>query len=95
MEIEGLEAQQRFLKNETSFATIGVSLTQNYRDEAGAAGSSWTDETFAHAKVILGTAWQFIAQGAIYVLVLAPIWLPVILVFRWMQRRATSPSSSS
>jgi len=94
-QIESFEAQQRFLKSETSLSTIGVNLTQNYSDQAGAAGSSWTDETFAHAKVILGTAWQFIAQGAIYVFVLAPIWLPIVFIFKWMQRRAATPSSSS
>lgn len=89
-QIESLDAQQRALQGLVSMSTISLSMTQSYRGEQIGAGKDWTSETFAHAKAILSSLAIAIAQGAIYIFTLTPIWLPIVLVAKWLRRRSAA-----
>ncbi len=88
-EIESVDAQRRALSRMAELGTIELTLTQRPKPDEEAKPSGWFDDTVATATNALKGAGKLLAQGLIYLFVLAPIWLPVVGVVWWLRRKAS------
>ncbi|MFP3903863.1 MAG: DUF4349 domain-containing protein [Armatimonadota bacterium] len=87
-EIEQLEGRMRYLKNQVSLSTVTVNMDEIPR--AGVGGySAWRlgyHLSNAWYSLVDFVRWLFIA--IIYVVIIgAPIYIPIILLVRWIGRR--------
>lgn len=87
-EIESLESQKKALRDQASYSTINATFTQKTKVDEPAPPKDWTEDTWANAVNGLKSVGRFLAQGAIFLFVYSPLWLPVVLFGWWMSRRA-------
>ena len=88
-EIESLDSQKKALRDQASYSTINATFTQKTKIDEPAPPKEWTEDTWANAVNGLKSVGRFLAQGAIFLFVYSPLWLPVLLFGWWMSRRGS------
>lgn len=88
-EIESLEAQRRLLAKQSDMATINVSFQQRPKAGEPEPSRNWLEDAWNRALTMLGVVGRFLAQAGLYVFVFAPVWLPIMVLFWWLGRRAS------
>jgi hypothetical protein len=86
-EIESLTAQQKALKNQSSYSTITCSFTQRPQAEAKAEPTNWIEDAWANGANGAKSLGRAIGTFCIFALSYAPFWLPVVLLGWFLSRR--------
>lgn len=87
-ELESYESQRRALANLSTLSTISLSLEQRVKPGQPEKGERWTEDTWSAAVNALTSAGRFLGRLVIFIFVFAPIWLPPVLLFWWLAKRA-------
>lgn len=88
-QIESYDAQRKALMNEAALSTIHASFTEKAKvDEKKDEKDGGFDETWAKAQNGLANVGEFLGNLAIYIFVFSPVWLPPVILFWWLSRRA-------
>jgi anti-sigma factor RsiW len=88
-EIDSLSAQAKALKDLSSLSTINVSFEE--KPKVGAKDDKNSDpfgEAWANAVNGLNAALQFAGRAIIFLFVYSPIWLPIVVIAWWLNRRS-------
>lgn len=93
-EIESLQAQLATLKDQSSLSTITASFNQPAKEQPKVVPPTpkkpdWAKSSWSSAVTALSSIGQFLGQIAIFMFVLAPIWLPALGILWWLGRKAT------
>jgi hypothetical protein len=86
-EIESMQAQRDALSKLAALATINLRLQQRPPVE-DAVSSGWIEDAWNSATTALGGALRSLSVMGIWILVYAPIWIPLAIVSVWGWRRA-------
>ncbi len=86
-EIESLTAQQKALKNQSSYSTISCSFTQRPQAEPEPEPTNWIEDAWVNAANGAKSLGRAIATFGIFALSYAPFWLPVVLIGWFLSRR--------
>lgn len=86
-EIESLDATKRALKNLSTLSTIRVSLEQKPKPGDKKKEES-SDDAWANAVNGLMSVLRFLGNAVIYIFVYSPIWLPPVVLFWWLGKKA-------
>jgi len=88
-EIESLDAQRKSLRAQTSYSTITVTMQEKNKDPKALTPppANWSEDTLTSSKEVLFAIGRFLARAAIFLGVLAPIWIPLGLVAWFLRRR--------
>ncbi|HRJ27526.1 MAG TPA: DUF4349 domain-containing protein [Fimbriimonadaceae bacterium] len=84
-DIESLDAQNKTLRQLAQLSTIEITLLSPVRSVSVADDSNWVRDTWTSATNALGGTLAWLMATAIRILVFAPIWVPVLLVIRWVR----------
>ncbi len=93
-EIEQITGRMRYLENRVALSTLTIQF-EGPQPQPTAGGPVWTakDTWRTAVRSLLDTAHTF-ATMAIWLTVFIPIWLPLLLLLRWLARRGfVQPSS--
>jgi len=85
-EIESMQAQRDSMAKLAAMSTITLTLSQ--RPPADEATGGWAQDTWADATRALSGAFRSLSMLAIWVMVYAPIWIPLAILSAWGWRRA-------
>jgi hypothetical protein len=85
-EIESMQAQRDALNKLSALATINLRLEQRPPVEQATGG--WLEDTWSSATGGLGEALRSLSVMGIWILVYAPIWVPLAILSVWGWRRA-------
>ena len=86
-EIESMQAQRDALNKLSALATINLRLQQRPPVEEAVSGG-WVEDTWNSATAAFGGALRSLSVMGIWILVYAPIWIPLAIVSVWGWRRA-------
>lgn len=86
-EIESMQAQRDAMAKLAALSTISVTLDQRPPPEEAQSGG-WVEDTWGSATHALGQAFRSLSVIGIWILVYAPLWIPLGLVSVWGWRRA-------
>jgi len=86
-EIESLTAQQKTLGSLAAMSQLQLTFTGG-DSVAGNAPDGWFSETTADASDALKSIGKVIIQGLTYLVILSPVWLPIVGIVWWLRRRA-------
>lgn len=84
-QIESLEAQRKSLRSLAAYSTFKITLVE--LTSITETKESWFDETVASAVNALKATGQLLGKGIVYLVILAPIWLPIGFGIWWLARR--------
>ncbi|HVL38208.1 MAG TPA: DUF4349 domain-containing protein [Fimbriimonadaceae bacterium] len=94
-QIESLTAQYQALAGLAKLSTIELTLQQSAMLAAAKQDPTWAKESWASATTTLGNILRTGGAFGIWLLVLAPIWIPIVLVIRAALKAARSPAPQS
>lgn len=86
-EIESMQAQRDSMSKLAALSTITLTLSQRPPPEEAVAGG-WVEDTWSSATHALGGALKSLSVMGIWILVYAPLWVPLSIVALWGWRRA-------
>lgn len=86
MEIESLDAQRKALRSMAAMSTLTLTLDQKLKDE-DPKPDDWFEETTIRATNLLKVIGQLVGQALTFLVILAPIWLPIAGFAWWAKRR--------
>lgn len=86
-EIESLDGQRKALRNLANMSTLQVGLFQIPRATDVAPPKDWAGDTWTAALRALAATGQALGKAGIFVLILAPVWVPAALIIWWLLRR--------
>ena len=86
-QIERTEGRLQFLRNQTEMATVSVELITSPAAEPLQWGDWNVGATVRQAVQGLVGVVRFLVTLAIWVVALAPLWVPAVLLVRWWRRR--------
>ncbi|MDQ2986987.1 MAG: DUF4349 domain-containing protein [Armatimonadota bacterium] len=86
-EIESMQAQRDSMAKLAALSTITLTLSQRPPPE-DVSSSGWVEDTWASSTHALAGALKGLSVIGIWILVYAPIWIPLSLVTIWGWRRA-------
>lgn len=86
-QIESLTAQQKALKDQSSYSTISCTFNERPKVAEVKPSEGWTDDAWANAVNGLKSVGRFLGQAVIFIFVYSPIWLPVLIVGWFISRR--------
>lgn len=87
-EVESMEAQSKALRGQAAMATVNVELSQEPIAKAiQNAQNDWLDKTLITATSSLRLTGQKLVEAGIYLLVFAPLWIPLVLLAKWLALR--------
>jgi anti-sigma factor RsiW len=87
-EIESLDAQRKALRNQAAESTINVSLSERPKPDRPRKDDNWSEDSWSRAVSGLNSVGRAIGTGVVFLFVFSPIWMPIVLVFWWLARRA-------
>lgn len=87
-EIEGLDAQQKTLRDQAAESTINLSLSEKPKPGKPKQNDNWFEDVWANAIGGLNGVGRFLGSAAIFLFVFSPIWLPIGLFSLWFYRRS-------
>ncbi|MBS1714719.1 MAG: DUF4349 domain-containing protein [Armatimonadetes bacterium] len=86
-DISGLKAQTKALEGLADMSRVSLTLTQSGQlDES--TPNDWFGQTTKGAGDLLGFFGRFIGVGVIYLVFMAPVWLPIAGIVWWARKRA-------
>lgn len=88
-EIETMEAKRLALANLIQFSTIEVVLKQDASAYRGPVDSNWFKESWASSTTSAAETWRGAVRLGMMVVVYSPLWLSVVVVLFWLNKRAT------
>lgn len=89
-ELESLRAQSATLKEQAAMSTINVTFSSKPKEiHPGLvqAPNDWAKDTWTSAANGFGDLCRAIAQGAIFIFVYSPLWIPIFALMLWTTRR--------
>lgn len=86
-EIESLDGQRKALRNLASLSAIQVGLSQVPRATDVEPPKDWAGDAWTAALRALAATGQALGKAGIFVLILAPVWVPAVLIVWWLVRR--------
>jgi len=86
-QIERTQGRIQYLQRSSETALINLDLYTSAVSEPVVTGEFDAKETLYSAVRGLLAAVLVIASVAIWIVVFVPIWLPIVLLFRWRRRR--------
>jgi len=86
-EIESMQAQRDSMAKLAAMSTITLTLSQRPPPEEAVSGG-WVEDTWSSATYALGGALKSLSVMGIWILVYAPLWVPLSIVALWGWRRA-------
>ncbi len=89
-ELASYEQQRISLKNLASLSTVNVRFEQRVAVGKPDAPTNAFEDAWATAVNGLSAVGRFLGQAVIFTFVFAPIWLPPVLLFWWLGKRARS-----
>lgn len=87
-EIESLTAQRKALGELAALSTIELTLQGETKGMVEVNDKGWVQEAWNTATSVLGVAFRGIASIGIFLLVLAPIWIPIAFLIVRSTRKA-------
>ncbi|MCG9896217.1 MAG: DUF4349 domain-containing protein [Fimbriimonadaceae bacterium] len=87
-DIDAMAAQRAQLANLASLSTINLSLTQGPSNQAGPEPNPWLGDAWTNAVRSLTVVVRGLVAALTYILVFAPLWLPLALLAWWLKRRS-------
>jgi hypothetical protein len=88
-QIASLESQRKALQGESALSTIRATFNQKESVEKKKdEDKSGFDETWAKAQNGLSAVGEFLGNLAIYLFVFSPVWLPPVVLFWWLTKKA-------
>jgi hypothetical protein len=88
-EIASLQTQAKALQIESALSTIQVNFQQKETiEKEKEKEKSGFDETWAKAVNGLSAVGSFLGNLAIYLFVFSPVWLPPVILFWWLGKKA-------
>lgn len=93
MEIESMTGQAKQLRNLAALSTVTLTLTQEPKVDDETKPDPWMEDSWTNAVNSLQSVLKTVGSFLTYVVVFAPLWLPVMLV-AWLIVRKASKSSS-
>ncbi len=91
-EIESLTAQRKALSELAALSTIQLTLQGETKGMVEVNDKGWVQEAWNTATSVLGIAFRGIASIGIFLLVLAPIWIPIaFIIVRSTRKTIASP----
>lgn len=90
-QIESYDAQRVTLSRLASLSTISLTFVQAKTVDDEPVPEDWFDETKVSAVLLLKGIGKFVAQAATYLFVLSPVWVPALLLVRYLRRRRLVP----
>ena len=93
-EIERIVAARRDLGDQASRSRIVVNLVRAARTADAAPEPDWPAQTWGSATTDLRSIARALASLGIWLVALLPIWLPIVLVARWIVRRKALEGTS-
>lgn len=88
-EMEGLKSVNKATKNLAEMSRMSLTFQQSGQLDEGKP-SDWFNQTTDGASNVLGFFGRLVGIGAIYVVFLSPIWLPIVGIVWWTKKRAKS-----
>jgi hypothetical protein len=90
-QIESLDAQRKSLRNQATYSTITLSLSQTAEVKAPpkVVKPTWFDRAWGGATERASGLGKWLAEVGMNLLVLSPIWLPVVVGLWWLGRRGS------
>lgn len=89
-EIESMSGQAKALKDQAAYSTITASLSQGPNPEAKDNDQPWAEDALNSALSSLSGFGRMLGTIGIYFLVFSPLWLPVLLIALWLNKRNKS-----
>jgi len=87
-DLASLESQVKTLRNQATYSTISLSLTQNVAKPTPPPAPGWFDTAWSGAKERASGLGRWFAEVGMNLLLLAPVWVPIVALFWWLGRRA-------
>lgn len=90
-EIESLEAERKTLANQATYSTLLLTLSQPEQAKKVVpppAKPSWYDTAWNSASARASGLGKWLAEVGMNLLVLAPVWVPVVAGLWWLGRRS-------
>lgn len=88
MEIESMTGQAKQLRNLAALSTVTLSLTQEPKVDDEPQPDPWMEDSWTSAVNALQAVLKTVGSFMTYVVVFAPLWLPVMLVAWLIVRKA-------
>lgn len=88
MEIESMTGQAKQLRNLAALSTVTLSLTQEPKVNDEPQPDPWMEDSWTNAVNALQAVLRTVGSFMTYVVVFAPLWLPVMLVAWLIVRKA-------
>lgn len=89
-QIDALQKQQQATTNEVEYASVSISAASSERYFAGSEYQPTFWEEIQNAIESLGGSGRVIARLIIWTAVYSVIWLPIMLVVKWLKRGKTA-----
>jgi len=88
MEIESMTGQAKQLRNLAALSTVTLTLTQDPKVNDEPQPDPWMEDSWTNAVNALQSVLKTVGSFMTYVVVFAPLWLPVMLVAWLIARKA-------
>jgi hypothetical protein len=92
-QIESLAAQQKSLGDLAALSTIELTMQQSTVTAAAGTDPKWSQEAWGSASSALMTVSRGLGTLGIWILLFAPIWIPALLLTRWLIRNYRRPQT--
>lgn len=86
-QIASLESTSKMLRNQATYSTITAIITQKTEEPKPIPEPSWFDKAWKEATERASSVGQWLAGVGMNLLVLAPLWVPVVIGLWWLSRR--------
>jgi len=86
-QISSLQTQHARLKQLAQMSNLEISFQQNVGVKPNEGDDNWWKDSWTGAGNATSFIWERIGRGGIYLVMLAPIWLPLGLIYLWWKRR--------
>lgn len=91
--IESMESQAKSLRGMAAMSSIQVAMIERLKADGTESSGNWAQDAWTRALIGLKGFGKGIATLGIYILVFAPIWVPIALLLAFAWRRAGRTSS--
>lgn len=86
-QISSLQTQHARLKQLAQMSNLEVSFQQNVGVKPNEGDDIWWKDSWTGAGNATSFIWERLGRGVIYLVMLAPIWIPLGLIYLWWRRR--------
>ncbi len=87
-QLASYEQQRISMKDLSSLSTISVRFEQRVAIGKPEESKGWSEDAWATAVNGLAAVGRFLGQAVIFLFVFAPVWIPPVLLFWWLGKKA-------